>query len=88
MIFSTISTTLFLMKLMPLVESRKNNKYIKKVNIPEKYILEDIDDLEKSNHEKHVRDISILFGNFFIIKILFCIKNTIDINTIFSFIGT
>ena len=23
----------------------------------------DIDDLEKSNHEKHVRDISILFGN-------------------------
>ena len=26
---------------------KKNNKYIKKVNIPEKYILEDIDDLEK-----------------------------------------
>ena len=26
---------------------KKNKKYIKKVNIPEKYILEDIDDLEK-----------------------------------------
>ena len=34
----------------------------------------DIDDLEKSNHEKHVRDISIRFGNFVII-LLFCIKN-------------